>query len=149
MISKQKIHLHYLQLLENKIHALQQKLAELKEMGANETKSTAGDKYETALAMIQIEQENTRLQLRELLEQKTALEKIDTSLQTKHISTGSLVKTNHGWLYLSVALGKQTIDGITITALSPQSPLGKKLLMLKVNDTAAVNNNHFTVEEIL
>jgi hypothetical protein len=42
---------------------LQQVLADLKESGANETKSTAGDKHETALAMLQIEQANTRGQL--------------------------------------------------------------------------------------
>ena len=55
---------------------LQQRLNDLKESGANETKSTAGDKHETALAMVQIEQANIRKQLEEALAQKAILEKI-------------------------------------------------------------------------
>ncbi len=55
---------------------LQQRLNDLKESGANETKSTAGDKHETALAMVQIEQANIRKQLEEALAQKVILEKI-------------------------------------------------------------------------
>jgi hypothetical protein len=63
MTLKQKIYNYYLQLINDKVHLLQQVLADLKESGSNETKSTAGDKHETALAMLQIEQANTRGQL--------------------------------------------------------------------------------------
>jgi hypothetical protein len=63
MTLKQKIYNYYLQVINDKVYMLQQVLADLKESGANETKSTAGDKHETALAMLQIEQANTRGQL--------------------------------------------------------------------------------------
>ena len=149
MTLKQQIHQHYLQLINQKVQLLQQVLADLKESGANETKSTAGDKHETALAMLQIEQANTRGQLKEVLEQKAALEKINPALSAAAVVNGSLIKTSRGWLYLSVALGRATVEDITVIALSPQSPLGKQLVGLKVSDVAVINSIHYEIEIIL
>jgi hypothetical protein len=148
MTLKRKIYNHYLQLLNEKINALQQVLNDLKESGANETKSTAGDKHETALAMLQIEQANTRGQLKEILDQKIMFEKIDPSLSPVAIVNGSLIKTNRGYLFLSIAGGKAIVDGNAIIALSPQSPLGLKLMGLKVHDVAEINNARYLIESI-
>jgi hypothetical protein len=146
---KQKIYNHYLQLINEKVAALQKVLADLKESGSNETKSTAGDKHETALAMLQIEQANTRAQLQEAMEQKAMIEKINPSITPVSIVNGSLIKTNKGYLFLAAALGKAMIDGNTVMALSAQSPLGKKLFGLAVGDIAEVNNNRYVIESIL
>ena len=127
---------------------LQQVLADLKESGANETKSTAGDKHETALAMLQIEQANTRAKLQEVLAQKAVLEKINPALSAAMIVNGSLIKTNRGYLFMSIALGKAVTDNIAVIALSPQSPLGQKLMGLKVADSAEINNVEYVIETI-
>ena len=127
---------------------LQQVLADLKESGANETKSTAGDKHETALAMLQIEQANTRAQLQEVLAQKAALEKINPVLSAAMIVNGSLIKTNRGYLFMSIALGKAVIDNNAVIALSPQSPLGQKLMGLQVGNVALINNMEYYIEGI-
>ena len=148
MTLKQQIHNHYLQLINDKVNLLQQVLADLKESGTNETKSTAGDKHETALAMLQIEQANTRAQLKEVLEQKAVLERINPALSSVKIVNGTLIKTDRGWLYMSTALGKAAVEGITVIALSPQSPLGKKLMGLTVTDTAEMNNTRYTIESL-
>lgn len=148
MTLKQKIHNHFVQVLHHKITLLQNVLNDLKESGANETKSTAGDKHETALAMLQIEQANKRAQLQELELQNAVLEKINPLLTPEAVVNGSLIKTNHGYLYLSAALGKAVVEGITVTALSQQSPLGKQLLHLTTGQTASVNTAHYIVEGI-
>ena len=127
---------------------LQNTLAELKEMGANETKSTAGDKHETALAMLQIEQANVRTQLQETLEQKAVLQKINPALTTVGIVNGSLINTGKGYFFMSIAMGKAVIDGNNVIALSPQSPLGKKLMGLAVGDKAEINNSTYIIETI-
>ncbi len=145
---KQIIYDHYLQLIKDKVQILQQVLADLKESGSNETKSTAGDKHETALAMLQIEQAAKRAQLQEILTQKAALEKINPAITAKMVVNGSLVKTNRGYLFMSIALGKATVENISVIALSPQSPLGQRLLGLKVNDVTAFNNMEYTIESI-
>ena len=148
MTLKQKIYAHYLQLVNDRVKALQKVLADLKESGANETKSTAGDKHETALAMLQIEQANVRGQLKEAQEQKIALEKIDPALSATIVVNGSLVKTNRGYLFVSTALGKVVMDEVTVIALSQQSPLGKQVMGLAKGQTTVINNNQYIVEDI-
>ena len=148
MTLKQKIYSHYLRLINEKINMLQLVLADLKESGANETKSTAGDKHETALAMLQIEQANKRTQLQEVLNQKAVLEKIDASLSPEIVVTGSLIRTNRGLFFMSVALGKLLVDNINTIALSPQSPLGQKLMHLRAGDSISFNNATYQIEGI-
>ena len=127
---------------------LQQVLADLKESGSNETKSTAGDKHETALAMLQIEQANTRSQLEDVVQKREALEKINPILSAKQIVIGSLVKTDRGYLFLSVAMGKINTDGIDVIVLSPQSPLGEKMIGMVVGNAAEINGNKYLIETI-
>ncbi|WP_462248835.1 hypothetical protein [Ferruginibacter sp.] len=148
MTFKQKIYSHYLQLINDKVQQLQKVLDDLKESGSNETKSTAGDKHETALAMLQIEQANTRGQMKEAIAQKDALEKINPSITAKIIVHGSLIKTNKGYLFLSIALGKAIVEGVHVIALSPLSPLGIKLMGLQAGDTTAINDNNYVIESI-
>jgi hypothetical protein len=148
MTLKKNIYSYYLETLRNKINALQQTIADLKESGTNETKSTAGDKHETALAMLQIEQANKRTQLQEALEQNAILKRIQNVTNTTKIVHGSLAKTNKGYFYISAALGKALIDNITIIAISPQSPLGEKLMGLCIKEIAEINGNVYLVEEI-
>ena len=145
---KQKIYNHYLGLINDKVEMLQTILADLKESGSNETKSTAGDKHETALAMLQIEQANIRGQLQEALIKKSALEKINPGVSAQIIINGSLIKTNRGYLWMSIALGKAEIEDIPVIALSPQSPLGQKLMGLKTGEVAAINKIEYIIEAI-
>jgi hypothetical protein len=146
---KQKVYQHYVAALNEKINALQLTLNELSESAKNETKSTAGDKHETALAMLQIEQENTRTKFKEATEQRAQLERIDILQKSTSITKGSLIKTNKGYFFLTVALGKSIIDSIPVIAISPQSPLGAKLIGLKEKDTLEMNGILYTVEIIL
>lgn len=145
---KQKVYFHYLQVVNDKIEAIQKVLADLKESSTNETKSTAGDKHETALAMLQIEQSNKRAQLREAQLQKAALEKIDPAINATVVLNGSLIKTSRGYMFMSTALGKAVVENIPVIALSAQSPLGLKLMGLRVGETILLNGNTYLVEQI-
>ncbi len=143
---KQKIYSHCLQLLNNKIDELENILKELGESAAKDTKSSAGDKHETARAMIQIEQEAITKQLKDVFEQKVLLERTEEIQNQSQTIKGSLVKTNKGYLFLSIALGKITVDEKTVMVISPQSPLGIKLMGLKANEIAAINGMEYMVE---
>lgn len=149
MTFRQNVYDAFEKSLSDKINHLQLQLNELKESAANETKSTAGDKYETARAMLQIEQDNIRRQLQELLEQQAQLQVLIRKLPTKEITSGSLIKTDKGWLLLGVALGKITIDNNTITALSAISPLGKQLNGRNIGDRVSINQTTYTIEDII
>jgi len=145
---KHKILDHYLKVINDKVVMLQKVLTDLKESSSNETKSTAGDKHETALAMLQIEQVNVRSQLQEALIKKAALEKINPNVSATIIVNGSLIKTNKGYLWMSAALGKAVIENIPVITLSPQSPLGQKLMGLKEGEIASINSVEYKIENI-
>lgn len=113
----------------------------------NETKSSAGDKYETGRAMLQIEQDNIRKQLQEALEQKASFEHLPPDRSSK-VTNGSLVKTGNGIFFISIALGKTSVAGIAVMSVSARSPLGSKLTGMKTGETATINGRNYTIEEI-
>ncbi|MDB5201107.1 MAG: 3-oxoacyl-ACP synthase [Ferruginibacter sp.] len=129
------------QLLASRIEHLKLKAADLFNSAANETKSTAGDKHETALALLQIEQENTRQQLRVLEEQQVLLEKIDPQIHTNEVRFGTVVQTTKGIYFISCALGKVVFENISFTAISLQSPLGMALAGKKKGADISINGN--------
>ena len=149
MTFKQEIHQYYLQLVQDRIDVFRDMIASLTEDSKNDAKGSAGDKHETALSMMHIEQEKINRKLREVLEQKAILSKIDAASTSETIILGSLVKANGIYLYLSVALPKVSLEGINIIALSPQSPLGNKLLGMKVGYSFEINTTKYSIQEIL
>jgi hypothetical protein len=148
MTFKQKIHTHYLQLVQDRIDVFKDMIVALTEDSKNDAKGSAGDKHETALSMMHIEQEKLNRKLREVLDQKTVLDKIDAITIAETIIVGSLVKANGIYLYLSVALPKINVEGINIIALSPQSPLGNKLMGNQKGFTFEINGTKYLVENI-
>ena len=148
MTLKEKTYQTCLEIVQHKIDTLQKNLHDLTDSAGNETKRTAGDKHETALAMLQIEQENNSRQLKEVLQQKAVLEKLDPHLQTEMIVRGSLVETNKGRFYISLGLGKLTLEEETVFAVSPEAPLGKLMLMKKAGDAFQFNNVNYKIISI-
>ena len=149
MTFKQKIHQHYLQLVQDRIDVFKDMIVALTEDSKNDAKGSAGDKHETALSMMHLEQEKLNHKLREVLGQKMVLDKIDAASIAETIIVGSLVKANGIYLYLSVALPKINIEGINVIALSPQSPLGNKLMGNEVGFSFEINGTKYSIEEIL
>ena len=149
MTFKQKIYHYYHQLVQDRIDAFRDMIVALTEDSKNDAKGSAGDKHETALSMMHIEQEKLNAKLKEVLDQKAVLDKLDSSIVAENIILGSLVKANGIYLYLSLALPKISIDGINVIALSPQSPLGNKLMGNKFGFTFEINTTKYTIEEIL
>lgn len=145
---KQKVHQYCLNVVAENIIALENNLRELTEGVKNDSKSSAGDKHETSISMMQLEQEKIRKQLKEALEQKVELEKINPALISHQIGKGSLIKANNLFIYISSALGKITVDNKIIIVLSPQSPLGIQLIGKKKLETADVNGIKYTIETI-
>lgn len=148
MTLKQKIYQYYCRLVEDRIDAFRDMISALTEDSKNDAKGSADDKHETALAMMHLEQEKFNTKLREVLAQKAVLDKIDASVIAKTIVLGSLVKANGIYLYLSLALPKINIEGINIIALSPQSPLGSKLMGNAVGFTFEINGTKYLIESV-
>ncbi|MES2810885.1 MAG: hypothetical protein V4670_00310 [Bacteroidota bacterium] len=148
MTLKQKIHFQYTQILQDKIDVFQDMISGLTEDSKNDAKGSAGDKHETALSMMHIEQEKLTNKLKEALEQKAILDKIDTSTIHKKVALGSLVVTNKLIVYISTALPKITIEGQNIFGISPQSPLGIQLMGKEAGYAFQLNSVEYSVVSI-
>ena len=123
-------------------------ISDLAQDAQNDAKGSAGDKHETALAMMHIEQEKLNQKLAKIIGQKNTIDKIDADAVHVKIALGSLVQTNEMLFYISGALPKITIDNKTIIAVSPESPLGSQLLGKSVGDEITINNNRFHIKTI-
>lgn len=123
-------------------------ISDLAQDSQNDAKGSAGDKHETALSMMHLEQEKLNQKLSEIISQKNIVDKIDTdSIHTK-IALGSLVQTNEMLFYISAALPKIQIENKTIIAVSPQSPIGSQLIGKNLGDEVEINKNRFQIKSI-
>ena len=146
MTLKQQILLRYKEMLQDRIDVFQDMISGLTEDAQNDAKGSAGDKHETALSMMHIEQEKLNYKLKEILEQKNILDKIDSSQVHKIVALGSFVQANGMQLFISAALPKIAVDGKNIFALSPQSPLGSKLMGNQAGFSFDLNGKPYTIE---
>ena len=138
----------YHQILQDRIDVFRDMISGLTEDAQNDAKGSAGDKHETALSMMHLEQEKLNYKLQEILAQKAILDKIDPNINHTKIALGSMVQANGMLLFVSAALPKATIDQSVIIAVSPQSPLGSKLMGNSVGFSFEINKSKFTVENI-
>jgi hypothetical protein len=145
---KERILQQHQQLLQDKIDVFRDMISGLTEDAQNDAKGSAGDKHETALSMMHIEQEKLNHKLKEILEQKAILDKIDATINHTKIALGSLVQTNGMLLFISAALPKITVENKTIIAVSPQSPLGSKLMGNEVGFQFEINATKFKIESV-
>ncbi|MGZ3864706.1 MAG: hypothetical protein ACXVPN_09935 [Bacteroidia bacterium] len=135
-------------LLKENISSLKKFIRELEEGSENDTKSSAGDKHETARAMLQLEQEKLSKQLHNSQLLLADLEKTGVVPAAEIIGKGSLVTTNQGVFLFGPPLGKIIVDGLPVVCLSPQSPLGIKLCGLKINGAAEINGLKYIIENV-
>ncbi len=148
MTFKEIIFQQFVAAINKQIEIIKTALADLKLSASNETKSTVGDKHETALAMLQIEQEMKRNQLLTLLQNKESLLKINPSLHHDSIKLGSLIRTNKGIFFMSIAMPPIKIKEEKIIAISPSSPLGSKIMGLSNGESISFNTVHYIINEV-
>ncbi|WP_395063684.1 hypothetical protein [Flavobacterium sp.] len=145
---KSQILQRYNELLQDRIDVFRDMISALTEDAQNDAKGSAGDKHETALSMMHIEQEKLNHKLKEILSQKVIIDKIDANSNHTRIALGSLVQANGMLLFISAALPKITVDDKTIIAVSPQSPLGSKLMGNEVGFSFEINASKYVIQSI-
>ncbi len=147
-MNKIEVHQAICQHLQSRIDGLTDILKETYEATANDSKSSAGDKHETAISMAQLEQEKLTKQINDYLALQVSLFKINPEKASSKIELGSLVETNNGWYYFSVGLGVFQVREITVFAINPLAPIGKLLTGKIVNESINFNGNITTIFSI-
>lgn len=146
---KEELYFLCLQQIEQRIATTQMAIDSAKESANDDTKSSAGDKHETGRAMAQLEQEKSAVQLHEALALKKTLEKIDYTLSSKSVMVGSVVYTDKGNFFISIPVGKLSVQTEVFYSISIGSPIGDKIKNLQKNDTFEMNGIVYKILGIL
>ena len=133
---------------EARIKSAENAITSAKEASQDDTKSSAGDKYETTREMMQQEISRNEAQLYEARKLKHALMQIQVEKNSDTIQNGSLVFTNNGNFFISVSAGQFKINGQNFFAISAASPIGKLLSGTKKGEKINFNSKEFEVLEI-
>ncbi|WP_051907722.1 GreA/GreB family elongation factor [Flavimarina sp. Hel_I_48] len=148
ILSRKKVIVHLNQLLEKKMQGAIDQIASLKESRESDGKSSAGDKYETGVEMIQQEIENAQRQLDQYKRQQTELQRAQAQNSSEVISFGNLVTTTKGSYFLAIGIGEIKLDDTKCYCISTESPLGAAFLGKKAKDKVVFNNNEHTILDI-
>lgn len=112
-----------------------------------ETKSSAGDKYETGRAMAQQERDKFAAQVAQLTKSIKVLEQMPV-IENKVAEYGALVKTSSGVYFLAISYGSLTQNDEKYFAVSPTSPIGQALLGLKKGGATTFNGQTLEIVEV-
>ncbi|MFN3382049.1 MAG: transcription elongation factor [Runella zeae] len=144
--------LELLQILKNQLDTRMQAaydaMQSAQDSANEETKSSAGDKYETARAMAQIERDRHAQLYEQLRQERAVLERIDPSFHFERVGLGALVHSSLGDFLIAVSVGVVTVSGQKIIVVSPQSPLGASLMGKQVGDTFLFQQKKAVIQNI-
>jgi transcription elongation GreA/GreB family factor len=134
--------------IEKRMKTIRDRLTSIEESRNEETKSSAGDKYETGRAMMQMEEDKAKKQLSEILLTQKALSEINYESSSEQVRPGSLVLTDHGRFYMAVGIGKVKYDDESYFCISPHSPIGQLLIGKKQGEEFTFNGLTRKIESV-
>lgn len=140
-----------LQRTKERITMIESALETARDSSNDDTKSSAGDKYETSREMIQ--QDINRYQ-KQLVEAKKDLQQL-ISIESKigddtpnFIRLGSLIQTSTGLYLLAISIGALKVRDTNIFVISPASPIGQLLIGKKIGDSFIFNKLNSNIQAI-
>jgi transcription elongation GreA/GreB family factor len=146
--SKNSIVQTLLSLVEQKISSLEKQLLSLDESAEDETKSSAGDKYETSIEMLKQEQEKLSKQLHLQIVMKRQLTEIRMGKMSQ-VGLGSIVVTSELTFFIAVPIGKAQIEHNEIMCISPAAPIAQAMHGAKQGDVISFQAKTLTILEVI
>jgi transcription elongation GreA/GreB family factor len=134
--------------LEERLNEYKLNLLQLIESRNNDTKSSAGDKYETSREMAQIEM--NKLTEMVLMNGNIVqdLAKIDANITHQTVELGSIVLTNTDKYFISVAFGKIKLENDEYYAISKTSPFAMAIKGKEKGDKITFQNREIEIIDI-
>ncbi len=114
-------------IIENRMDTSWQAMEAAKNSANEEGKSSAGDKYETARAMGQLDREMNGRMYEQAHQERLLLDKIDPQTVFSKVAFGALVETSMGIFFVTIGVGVVEFEDKKIMAISPQSPIGQAI----------------------
>jgi transcription elongation GreA/GreB family factor len=136
------------ELIYQKISVFQKMMDDAQASANNETKSSAGDKFETGRAMMHLERDKNAKQLSEARKLELFLSQIKADRVFDRVAFGSVVQTDFGNYFISIAAGRIIVDEKKYFAISPQAPLAKELMRKEKGDTITFNDKPIKILDV-
>ena len=146
---KHQLHQLCIEKIDESIASVQQSIEEARATQKEDTKSSAGDKFETTREMMTQEIEKGTALLNKLFDDKNSLLAISQNDSTETVQQGSLVFTNLGKFYVGVSIGAVTMNGDKFQTVSSSSPIGQLLMNKKTDEKFYLHEKEYVIEEIL
>lgn len=131
--------------VDERIASIESALSASHDASVDDTKSSAGDKYETTREMMQQEISRNSMQLMEAKKLRISMNKLSPDSTSSVVKPGSYVCTSNGDFYISISAGLLQTGEKATYAVSQFSPIGKLLLGLQSGETITVNNKIYTI----
>ncbi len=122
------------ELIENRMQTSFEAMEAAKNSANEEGKSSAGDKYETARAMGQLDREMNGRMYEQARQERLSLDKIDTETIFTKIAFGALAETTMGYFFVSIGAGIVELNGTKFMVISQEAPIGQIILGKTVGD---------------
>jgi hypothetical protein len=132
--------------IEQRIAAARTAMQAAQESSSSETKSSAGDKYETGREMANAERDRNAAQLQQAQQLQAELTRINPDAPCDTVRPGALVGTSLGRFYISISAGK--LEGTDVFAVSPAAPVAVALKGLRAGEEAVFNGKTVRVTAV-
>ncbi|MEK6547062.1 MAG: hypothetical protein AABZ56_01980 [Bacteroidota bacterium] len=146
--SKIEVHESMMRLLTEKLTQARLDFALAKESRDSDTKSSAGDKYETGREMMQREMDKLSASIDTYQKQLVSMQAIPATKPQNRVGIGSLIETNFETYYLSIGLGAIPYGTEIVYAISPESPLGELLKGKREGDSLELRGRKITINHL-
>jgi len=143
--TKSEIHANLCSILMKTLEEARREYVLAKESRDSDTKSSAGDKFETGREMMQREMDKLSALVDNTLYSLSKLDRLANLPATSVITEGSLVETNQETYYISIGYGKTD----TVYAISIESPLGVELKGKRIGDHVEMRGRKITIKSII
>jgi len=147
-LTKKEIHRFVEEFVQSRIDSSLDQLNELQQSKEGDTKSSAGDKFETSREMLQQEEDKIKRMLLQGYKMKQDLDALNPEENKPTIGAGSIVKTNRGSFYISIGIGKLPIENESIFCISMGSPIGLLLKGQVAGNDVSFNGNTFSIQQV-
>ncbi len=145
VFNKRDLRAYVFEVITNKIEKLKN-FIEFTLEASKDIKKTP--KYDTMREEMHEEIYQMQKQLASLNDLKRNMSKV-LAKESNCVQVGALVVTNKANFYISVSLGEFFFEGKRFYAISPESPMAKKMMGMVAGEEFVLNRIHQIIEDIL
>lgn len=134
-------------ILQEQLYRIEEMMRLAQEEANKETKSSAGDKYETGRSMMQLEKEKYSIQHARVSHQLAMCNRLDLNIHSE-VREGSLVYTDVGIFFVAVGVGSLSWKEKRVECISLSTPIGSALEGAEAGDVVEFREQEIEILDV-